>query len=180
MAFVLYGFGAIAQCMARKLKGFGFQVAAYDPFLRDAVFEEEGVRRITEEAEGFRCADVLAVQLNLTPATERIISYEKLRLMKPSAILINTARGGLVDEQALVRALEEGVIGGAGLDVLTAEHPDMTSPLFKMENVCITPHIAYYSTGADIELRHKTCDRVVDALLRGAPENLLNRAQLEM
>ena len=178
MVFCLYGFGGIAQNMAKKLKAIGFQVAAYDPFLSDAVFENEGVRRITEENELFRCADVLAVQLNLNPATEGIISYEKMKLMKPTSIFINTARGGLVDEAGLIKALEEGTIGGAGLDVLVEEHPDMNSPLFQMENVCITPHIAYYSTGSDVDLRHKTCDQVVDAILKGEPEYFLNKTQL--
>ena len=64
------------------------------------------------------------------------------------------------------------------MDVLVEEHPDMNSPLFQMENVCITPHIAYYSTGSDVDLRHKTCDQVVDAILKGEPEYFLNKTQL--
>ena len=121
---------------------------------------------------------MLAVQLNLNEKTAGIISYEKLKLMKPTAIFINTARGGLVDEPGLIRALQEGTIGGAGLDVLADEHPDMSSPLFQMENVCITPHIAYYSTGSDVDLRHAACEQVIGALERGAPGFLLNGAAL--
>lgn len=178
MTFCLYGFGNIARFMARKCKAIGFQVAAYDPFLPDEVFASEGVKRIHAEKELFQCADVLAVQLNLTPDTEGIISYEKLCQMKPTALLINTGRGGLVDEPGLIRALQEGIIGGAGLDVLADEHPDMSSPLFQMENVCITPHIAYYSTGSDVDLRNRTCDQVIDALTHGMPEFILNRKEL--
>lgn len=178
MQFCLYGFGGIARYMAQKFKAIGFRMAAYDPFLPDEVFQQAGVERITEESELFRRADVLAVQLNLNEKTAGIISYEKLKLMKPTAIFINTARGGLVDEPGLIRALQEGTIGGAGLDVLADEHPDMSSPLFQMENVCITPHIAYYSTGSDVDLRHAACEQVIGALERGAPEFLLNGAAL--
>jgi len=178
LLFCLYGFGGIARYMARKLKAIGFQLAAYDPFLNTEVFEQEGVERITDETELFRRADVLAVQLNLNKDTEKIISFEKFKLMKPSAIFINTARGGLVDEEGLVRALQEGIIGGAGLDVLTSEDPDMSSPLFQMENVCITPHIAYYSLGAEIDLRHGACTQVIDALSKGEPEFFLNKKEL--
>lgn len=178
MMFCLYGFGNIARFMARKCKAIGFQVAAYDPFLPDEIFTAEGVERIQEEKELFQRADVLAVQLNLTQETEGIISYEKLCLMKPSAIFINTGRGGLVDESGLIRALQDGTIGGAGLDVLADEQPDMSSPLFQMENVCVTPHIAYYSTGSDVDLRNGTCDQVINALTCGMPEFILNRKEL--
>lgn len=178
MTLCLYGFGNIARFIARKGRAIGFQTAAYDPFLPNEVFAAEGVERISEERSLFQRADVLAVQLNLTPETEGIISYGKLSWMKPSAILINTGRGGLVEEPGLIRALQEGVIGGAGLDVLADETPDMASPLFRMENVCITPHIAYYSAGSDVDLRNRTCDQVLDALTKGAPEFLLNRREL--
>lgn len=174
----LYGFGNIARYMAKKYKALGFKMAAYDPYLPDKVFVQEGVERITSEAEIFKRADVLAVQLNLNSTTKGIISYEKFRLMKPSAIFINTARGGLVDEAGLIQALQEGSIGGAGLDVLADEYPNMNNPLFKMENVCITPHIAYYSAGSDIALRNSTCDQVIGALEHGAPEFFLNREDI--
>ncbi len=178
LSFCLYGFGNIARFIAGKMKGLGFRVFAFDPFLSDSVFEDEGVERITVEEELFKSADVLAVQLNLTPKTAKIISYEKMKLMKPSAILINTGRGGLIDEQGLIKALAEGVIGGAGLDVLTEENPDLSSPIFQFENVCITPHIAYYSTTSDKELREKTCDQVIQALTKGMPEFILNGKEL--
>lgn len=178
MTFCLYGFGNIARAMARKCKAIGFQIAAYDPFLPDDVFAMEGVERIREEKELFVRADVLAVQLNLTRETEGIISYEKLRGIKSGAIFINTGRGGLVDEPGLVRALQDGIVGGAGLDVLMDEQPDMSNPLFQMENVCITPHIAYYSIGSDIDLRNGTCNQVIDALTCGMPEFILNRKEL--
>ncbi len=178
LQFCLYGFGNIARYMARKFKAIGFKIAAYDPFLPDSVFEEAGVERIVNEKELFERADVLAVQLNLTNETRGIISYEKFCWMKPSAIFINTARGGLVDEPGMIRALQEGTIGGAGLDVLADEHPDMTSPLFQMENVCITPHIAYYSEGSDVDLQHIACEQIIGALENGAPEFFINKKEL--
>lgn len=174
MKFCLYGFGDIARQIAKKAKAVGFKVAAYDPYLEEKVFKEAEVEHIENEEDIFKEADVLAVQLNLNKDTEGIISYKKIKLMKSSSIFINTARGGLVDEKGLIKALSDKTIGGAGLDVLAEEYPDMDSPIFKMENVCITPHIAYYSTGADIDLRNGTCDQVIEALEHGKPKFLLN------
>jgi len=178
MTFALYGLGAISGCVADKAKSFGFHVVAYDPFLPHAYFEQKGVRHIETEEELFRCADILSVHVPLSAATAGIISYDKLRLMKPTALFINTARGGLVDEVGLVRALKEGVILGAGLDVLADEYPSMDNPLFKMDNVVVTPHIAYYSEDSDVDLRNYACDQVIKALENGAPEFFVNKKEL--
>lgn len=174
----LYGLGGISSRVAAKAKAFGMEVAAYDPYLPDAYFRQMGVKRIEKEEELFRVSDVLSVHLPLNASTAGIISYDKMRLMKPAAIFLNTARGGLVDEAGLIRALREGVIGGAGLDVLADEFPDMANPLFRMDNVIVTPHIAYYSEGADVDLRNYACDQVIGALENGAPQFFLNKEEL--
>lgn len=178
LTFGLYGLGGISSRVAAKAKAFGMEVVAYDPYLPAEYFEQMGVRRVDEEAELFRYADVLSVHLPLNPATTKIISYEKLKLMKPTAIFLNTARGGLVDEEGLIKALQEGVIGGAGLDVLADEFPSMDNPLFQMDNVIVTPHIAYYSEGSDVDLRNYACDQVIQALEQGEPQFILNKKEL--
>lgn len=178
MTFGLYGLGGISSRVAAKAKAFGMDVVSYDPFLPEEYFEKMGVRRIEKEESLFRAADVLSIHLPLNASTAKIISYDKIKLMKPTAILINTARGGLVDEAGLIRALQEGAIGGAGLDVLADEFPDMANPLFQMDNVIVTPHIAYYSEGSDVDLRNYACNQVIQALEQGEPEFILNKKEL--
>ena len=174
----LYGLGGISSRVANKAKAFGMHVVAYDPFLPAEYFGRMGVERVEREEELFRRADVLSVHLPLNRDTAGIISYDKLRWMKPTAIFLNLARGGLVEEAGLIRALREGVIGGAGLDVLADEYPSMDNPLFQMDNVVVSPHIAYYSEGSDTDLRNYAVDQVLGALEKGEPEFFLNRKEL--
>ena len=178
LTLCLYGLGGISSRFATKAKAFGMHVAAYDPFLPAEYFEQMGVERIAEEDELFRRADVLSVHLPLNKSTAKIINAEKLALMKPTAIFLNLARGGLVDEEALIKALQDGKLGGAGLDVLADEFPSMDNPLFRMDNVIVSPHIAYYSEGSDVDLRNYAIYQVIGALENGAPEFFLNKKEL--
>ena len=178
LTLCLYGLGGISSRFASKSKAFGMHVAAYDPFLPEEYFEKMGVERITDEDELFRRADVLSVHLPLNKSTAKIISAEKMALMKNDALFINVARGGLVDEEALIKALQEGKLGGAGLDVLADEFPSMDNPLFQMDNVIVSPHIAYYSEGSDVDLRNYAINQVIGALENGEPEFFLNKKEL--
>lgn len=178
LTLCLYGLGGISSRFASKSKAFGMHVAAYDPFLPEEYFEKMGVERITDEDELFRRADVLSVHLPLNKSTAKIISAEKMALMKSDALFINVARGGLVDEEALIKALQEGKLGGAGLDVLADEFPSMDNPLFQMDNVIVSPHIAYYSEGSDVDLRNYAINQVIGALENGEPEFFLNKKEL--
>lgn len=178
LTLCLYGLGGISSRFASKSKAFGMHIAAYDPYLPEEYFEKMGVERITDEDELFRRADVLSVHLPLNKSTEKIISAEKMALMKSNAIFINVARGGLVDEEALIKALQEGKLGGAGLDVLPDEFPSMDNPLFQMDNVIVSPHIAYYSEGSDVDLRNYAINQVIGALENGEPEFFLNKKEL--
>lgn len=178
LTLCLYGLGGISSRFATKAKAFGMHVAAYDPFLPAEYFEQMGVERIAEENELFRRADVLSVHLPLNKSTAKIINAEKLAMMKPTAIFLNLARGGLVDEEALIKALQDGKLGGAGLDVLADEFPSMDNPLFQMDNVIVSPHIAYYSEGSDVDLRNYAINQVIGALENGAPEFFLNKKEL--
>lgn len=170
----LYGLGQIAGRLAQKAQAFGMEVIAYDPFVSDSRFKDLGVKRIVDERELFVKADVLSVHVPLMDSTKRIITKEKLSLLKNSAFFINVARGGLVDEKGLIETLKSGGIAGAGLDVLEGEYPDASNPLLHMENVLITPHVAYYSEGSDVELRTIACTEIIQALEGKKPEFLLN------
>ena len=178
LTLCLYGLGGISSRFASKSKAFGMHVAAYDPFLPEEYFEQMGVERITDEEELFRRADVLSVHLPLNKSTAKIISAEKMALMKNDALFINVARGGLVDEEALIKALQAGKLGGAGLDVLADEFPSMDNPLFQMDNVIVSPHVAYYSEGSDVDLRNYAINQVIGALEKGEPEFFLNKKEL--
>jgi D-3-phosphoglycerate dehydrogenase len=140
----LIGLGRIAQHMLRKLSGFELTTLAYDPLLTAEVVAQHGACAATLEAV-LEQSDVVSIHCPLTPDTYHLIDELALRRMKPTAVLVNTARGPVVDEAALTRALREGWIAAAALDVLEQEPPDPVNPLLRQDKVVITPHIAGYS-----------------------------------
>jgi D-3-phosphoglycerate dehydrogenase len=140
----LIGFGHIARLVARKLQGFELNTLAYDPLVDPQVMAGQGVRGASLD-ELLREADFVSLHCPLTKDTFHLLDEARLRSMKPEAILINTARGPLVDERALVQALKEGWLAAAGLDVLEEEPPAAGHPLVQLDNVVLTPHIAAYS-----------------------------------
>jgi len=128
----------------------------------------------TSFADVLRRSDVLSLHCPLTDATRNLISAAELKLMKPTAILINTARGSLVDEAGLVDALKEGTIGGAGIDVLRVEPPENSNVLLeeKLPNLVVTPHVAWASREAMQALADQVIDNL-EAFVRGEPRNLV-------
>jgi D-3-phosphoglycerate dehydrogenase len=126
----------------------------------------------------FRGADFISLHLPLTPETKHIIGRQSLTAMKPSAYVINTARGELIDEMGLQQALREGRISGAALDVLEEEPPRTDHPLRSMNNVILTPHCAWYTESSQQELRTKACAEVLRVLRGQIPKNLINREVL--
>ena len=170
----LLGFGKIARLVARKARAFGLKVIAYDPYLGDEVFAHEGVEKV-EFDELLARSDFLSIHVPLIESTRHLIDGEALAKMKPTACLINTSRGGVVDEQALIRALQAGCIAGACLDVTDPEPPDPHNPLLKMEQVLLSPHAAWYSEESQIELRRKIARDIGRALNGILPEGLVNR-----
>lgn len=171
----LFGLGHIAQAVVGRLQAFGLKVLAYDPYVTDDVFRRLGVERARSLAELAAAADVLSLHAPLTRETRGIINEGIFRQMKQSAILINTSRGPLVNEQDLCAAIESGRIAGCGLDVMATEPGDLQSPLLQQDNVIVTPHVAFYSEGSDIELREKSVRQIILALTEGQPQYWLNR-----
>jgi D-3-phosphoglycerate dehydrogenase len=164
----LLAFGAIAQAIAARAAGFGLIVIASDPYMDAAAIEAHGVEPVSFDQLVER-SDYLVIQAPLTPATHHLFDEARLRGMKPSAVLINTARGPIVADAALYRAVQEGWIAGAGLDDIEEEPAKQrdwkpTNPLFGLENVIITPHAAYYSEEAMRTVREFAAQEVVRVL----------------
>jgi D-3-phosphoglycerate dehydrogenase len=166
----LIGCGRIGSRLASKALGLGFNVVVYD---QAPVPLPAGARGVSL-AELLEHSDFISLHLPLTPQTRGIIDEDALRHMKSTAYLVNTARGGLVDTAALARALRAGSIAGAGLDVLPEEPIAADDPLLYLENVVLTPHVAFYSEESLVDLRRRTAQSVVDVLAGRAPENLAN------
>jgi D-3-phosphoglycerate dehydrogenase / 2-oxoglutarate reductase len=178
-----YGFGNVARCTARRARAFGLHLLAHDPYVSELEITGAGV-----EPVGFRelleRSDFVSIHVPLNAETEHAFDSVALGRMKPTAFLINTARGSIVDEQALVKALREGIIAGAGLDVLEQEPPEADNPLLTMANVVVTPHVASASTRMRPEARRRA-GREVAMVLRGhwplscVNPSVLPRASLE-
>ena len=140
----LLGFGFIARQVVRKAAGFEMRPIAFDPAVDAQAMAELGVEAVSFD-ELFERSDFLSVHCPLTDRTHRLVGERELRLMKPEAVLVNTSRGPVIDEAALIRALTGRWIAAAGLDVLEREPPEPDNPLLALDNVIITPHIAGYS-----------------------------------
>ena len=170
----LVGFGNIAQAVGSRAAALGMDLVAYDEYLDDEEISENGVRPVDSLTEVLETADVVSVHVPLTSETEGLIGESQLRSMRETAYLINCARGGIVDEQALADAIESGGIAGAGLDVLSEEPPTDDHPLLDESRVIITPHAAFNSEESVVELREKAARNVRDALTGETPTYLVN------
>ena len=173
------GLGRIGSAFARRVAAFEVELIAFDPLIADDAFAAVGARRASLD-ELLAQSDYISVHTPLDEGTFHLIDESALRKMKPSAILINTSRGPVVDEQALIKALQEGWILAAGLDVLEQEPPDPSNPLLAMDNVVLTPHAAHYSE-LSISLRPRRYGVEIAAALDGRkPMNLVNPQVLEV
>ena len=161
--FGLMGCGAIARCAARKAQAFGMKVIAYDPYLTQEQVADLGIV-LKSEDEVARESDVISLHLPLNDGTRGMINRDFFSKMKASAFLINTARGGVVQEEDLIEALKQGQIAGAGLDVLCQESISPDHPLLQLDNVILTPHAAWYSEEAEFTLLTSAAEEVVRAL----------------
>jgi D-3-phosphoglycerate dehydrogenase / 2-oxoglutarate reductase len=178
----LLSFGAIARAIAARAAGFGMRITAHDPYLPAGEMTAAGAEAVSFD-ELVTESDCLIIQAPLTSETHHLFDEVQLRRMKPSAILINTARGPIIDDRALHRALSDGWIAGAGLDDIEEEpakvrdwRPD--NPLFGLDNVVITPHAAYYSEEAIGTVRQFAAEEVVRVLSGQTPLSPVNAGEL--
>lgn len=165
----LVGLGNIPQKIVPKAQAFGIDVIAADPYAPDEVFSRLGVRRVELE-ELLATSDFISVHAPLTPETQNMFNADAFDKMKPNALLVNTARGPLVDVEALADALEAGKIGGAALDVLPVEPPPAGLRLLGRDDVILTPHTGFYSEDALLDLQTTVATDVATVLSGGTPK----------
>ena len=168
----IVGIGRIGGAMAQRTQALGMKVIAHDPFAKPEQVPSF-VTLVSLEAL-MREADVVSIHCPLQPSTRNLIDEKMLRLMKPSAFLVNTARGSIVDEVALEKMFAENLIAGAAMDVLAREPGEMNHPLFQHENFLCTPHMAWHSEESAKELKRKAAEEVRRVLLGQAPSYQVN------
>jgi D-3-phosphoglycerate dehydrogenase / 2-oxoglutarate reductase len=168
----LVGLGAIGRSVALRAKGFDMKVVAADPYWPEAFAREQGIEQLPLD-ELLRVSDVVSIHSPLIPETEGLIDRQAMKKMKPTAMLINAARGGIVVESDLYEALKENEIGGAGIDVF-AEEPPLESPLLELPNVLLTPHTAAFTTDAMKRMDHGIVDQLMEYLDGRMPTHTVN------
>ncbi|HEX9017480.1 MAG TPA: C-terminal binding protein [Chloroflexota bacterium] len=174
----LVGYGNIGRAVGRRAQGFGIKLLAYDPYMSAEAIAAAGAKKVELE-ELLRESDLVSLHLPLSAATHHIVNSERIAMMKPTALLVNTSRGGLVDLSALAVALKNGKLAGAGLDVFEKEPPARDDPLLKMSNVIVSPHSGFFSEQSIFDLHSRQAQQVAAALEGRRPDNLLNPAVLE-
>lgn len=170
----LVGLGRIARALGAKASALGLRLLAFDPYLTPDSPAAQGVRLVSLD-ELLAEADFISVHCPLTPETRGLLGREAFQKTKPDAVIVNTARGGIIDEDALAEALAHGRIGGAGLDVLGQEPIRPDHPLLRFPNVILTPHTAFYSEESTLELQRRAVDEAVRAITGRPPRCPVNR-----
>ena len=172
------GFGNIARLYIKKTKPFGVKHLVYDPYI-----SEEEIKKYGLEPSGLEriitTSDVISIHCPLTKETRHLFTEKELKKMKSSAYLINTARGGIIDEVSLYKALKNKWIAGAALDSMELEPPEKNNPLFELDNIILTPHAAFYSKNALYNLHSEAIKEAIRVLSGKLPKNLVNINVLE-
>ena len=169
----LIGFGQIARAVASKAKGFGLKILAHDPYVPAEVMEKMGVEAV-ELDRLLQASDFVSLHTALTAENRHMLGMQQFKLMKPTAYLINTGRGLLVDEEALYAALTQGDIAGAALDVIEVEPVKMDNPLLKLDNVVVTGHSGHYSDMAIANIRQRPAEDVSRIMSGEWPRGWIN------
>ena len=161
-SILIAGFGRIGQCLIKRCKGFEMNVLVYDPFVDKDKIEELGGKKVEDLAEAVKTMDVISLHMPLTDKTENLINYDLLKTMKKTCIIINAARGGIIQEEDLNKALNENLIFGAGIDVFKKEPPDENNPLLKNEKVYLSPHTAAFTDECMTRMGKETIQNIID------------------
>jgi D-3-phosphoglycerate dehydrogenase len=171
----LIGLGRIGRIVANMcIKSLGMDAWGYDPYINPKDFETSGITLMQHMDDVIKTADFLSIHVPLAKETQGLIGKRELSLMKPTAFLINTSRGEVVQESALVEALREGMIAGAGLDVFEKEPPDSNNPLFQFQNIILTPHTAALTKDAVAKLAEGAAQNILDVLEGRKPAFTVN------
>ena len=170
---VIFGFGRIGKAVAKRCLGFEANVYVYDPFVSKDVVEENNCK-VVDKTNGFKIADYISIHLPLNTDTKNFIDEQELSIMKETAIVVNTARGGIINEASLVNALQNKKILGAGLDVFEKEPPDENHPLFNLENIILSPHNAALTIECRKRMAVESAENIAFFLLDNKKLNLNN------
>ena len=170
----LIGLGRIGRIVADICHHLGMEVWGYDPYLKPEDLHVPGLVFTKEREEMFKTSDFLSVHVPLSSETQGLIGRKELSWMKPTAFLINTSRGEIIDEPALIEALQQGKIAGAGLDVFAKEPPETSHPFFQMENVILTPHTGALTRDAVAQLAEGAAQNAIDVLEGRKPSYSIN------
>jgi D-3-phosphoglycerate dehydrogenase len=170
---VIFGFGRIGKAVAKRCLGFDANVYVYDPFVSKDVVEENKCK-VIDKINGIEIADYISIHLPLNADTKNFIDEQELSTMKETAIVINTARGGIINEASLVKALQNKKILGAGLDVFEKEPPDENHPLFNLDNVILSPHNAALTIECRKRMAVESAENIAFFLLNNKKLNLNN------
>ena len=168
----ILGLGAVGKAVAKRAAGFSMKIIAYDPFMNKEYAQANGITVASLE-EVVRSADVVSLHLPLLDETRHIISGDMMKTMKKGAVIINTARGGLIDENAALELLNSGYLAGLGLDAFETEPPG-PSPLFALDNVVVTPHTGAHTTEATAAMADNAVKNLIDVLSGKACQNIVN------
>ncbi len=171
-------FGHVARATAVRARAFGVHMLAYDPYIEELVITQYGVEPVGF-SELLQRSDIVSMHAPSTPEAYHLMTEDHFRLMKPEAIFINTSRGATVDEPALIKALQEGWVAAAGIDVFEQEPPDPSNPLLRMDNVILTPHVASASARMDPERRRRVGHEIALVLTGRWPRSCVNPSVLE-
>ena len=170
---LIVGFGRIGRKLIKRCLGFEMKVYAYDPFVDQKTIESFGGIKVNDLNEGLKKTDILSLSVPLTEKTHNMINLEKIKMMKKSAVIINTSRGGVVNEKDLNEAANKGIIFGAGLDVFEKEPPDNDNSLLKNKRIVLSPHAATFTNECRSNMSIETVQNVIDFF-----ENKLNKSMI--
>ncbi len=176
----LVGFGRIPQRLTELLGPFRVSILAYDPYASDQVFLDAGVRRCASLRELLERSDIVSVHVPLSDASRHLLNRDSLACLKPGAFLVDTARGGIVDEAAVVEALEHGTLAGAAFDVFEQEPPAADNPLLTCEKTLLSPHSAALTAEALENMAVQAAENLVAVLQGKEPSSCVNRAALAL
>ena len=159
---LIAGFGRIGKCLIKRCRGFEMNVFVYDPFVSKEVVESLGGKKVENLEDSIKNMDAVSLHVPLNDKTKNLINYNLLRKMKKNCIIINAARGGVINEIDLDRALNENLIFGAGLDVFEKEPPDQNNPLLKNKKVFLSPHTAAFTEECMVRMGKETIQNIID------------------
>ena len=170
---LIIGFGRIGKKLIKRCLGFEMKVYVYDPYVKNEIVESHGGKKIDNIDKILKEIDILSLSVPLTNETNNMIDLKKMKLMKKTSIIINTSRGGVINEKDLNEALNKEIVFGAGLDVFDKEPPDKNNPLLKNNKVLLSPHAATFTKECTSSMAIQTAQNIIDFF-----ENKLNKLMI--